>query len=127
MFPTLPQPNVDVICNRNQILILLSTLIENAIHYSPEGSEIRIKAELDAHLKKVKFSVKDQGIGIDDRHLSRIFDEYFRSNEAVATHEQGTGLGLAIAKEIAAIHGTTIQVQSSPGKGSTFSFELNLR
>ncbi len=119
-----PAPCVNVSCNRNQILILLSTLIENAIHYSPDGSEIRVVVKAPPSSRTVEFSVEDRGMGIESRHLGRIFDEYFRSNEAVAAHEQGTGLGLAIAKEIAAIHGAAIQVQSSPGKGSTFSFEL---
>jgi signal transduction histidine kinase len=111
-------------CNRNQILILLSTLVENAVHYSPAGAEILVSAEGPDASGKVRISVRDQGIGIDPRLHGRIFDEYFRANEAVAAHEQGTGLGLAIAKEIAGIHGTAIEVESSPGKGSTFSFHL---
>lgn len=111
-------------CNRNQVLILLSVLIENAVHYSPDGSEIRVLVEAPASSGRVRVSVKDSGIGIRKEHLGRIFDEYFRSNEAAAMHEQGTGLGLAIAQKIAAIHGTRVEVESAPGRGSTFFFRL---
>jgi signal transduction histidine kinase len=117
-------PRLRVVCNRNQILILLSTLLENAIHYSPEGSEIRIAAAGPPDSEQVEVSVQDRGIGIEKQVIGRIFDEYFRANAAVAVHEQGTGLGLAIAREIANIHGTTIRVESAPGQGATFSFRL---
>ena len=119
-----PFADLQVECNRNQILILLSTLIENAIHYSPDGSEVRVAVKPAAGSGRVEVSVADRGIGIKKNQLGRIFDEYFRANEAVAVHEQGTGLGLAIAKEIAGIHGTEVAVESSPGRGSRFSFEL---
>jgi len=117
-------PRLDVECNRNQILILLSTLVENAIHYSPDGSEVRIAVAAPADSRRIEVSVTDHGIGIGQNCLSRIFDEYFRANEAVAVHEQGTGLGLSIAREIATIHGTEIKVASAPGRGSAFSFQL---
>lgn len=115
--------DVCVRCNRNQILILLSNLLENAIYYSPDGATISIAAQVLPEAR-VKISVTDHGIGIDAKHLHRIFEEYFRANKAVAVNERGTGLGLAIAMEIAEIHGTTIEVESTLGKGSVFSFQL---
>ncbi|MDD5676449.1 MAG: HAMP domain-containing sensor histidine kinase [Kiritimatiellae bacterium] len=115
--------DVSVKCNRNQILILLSNLLENAIYYSPNGSMISIAVKA-VPPERVNISVTDHGIGIDEKHLHRIFEEYFRSNKAVAVNERGTGLGLAIAMEIAGIHGTTIKVESTLGKGSVFSFQL---
>ncbi|MCX6992043.1 MAG: ATP-binding protein [Kiritimatiellaeota bacterium] len=115
--------DVSVKCNRNQILILLSNLLENAIYYSPNGATISIAVKaVPASL--VKISVTDHGIGIDVKYLRRIFDEYFRANQAVVVNERGTGLGLAIAMEIAEIHGTKIEVESILGKGSVFSFDL---
>jgi len=120
--PALPA-DVAVKCNRNQILILLSNLLENAIYYSPDGAPVSITAQA-APGGFVKIAVADHGIGIDDKHLNRIFEEYFRTNKAVAVNERGTGLGLAIAMEIAGIHGTKIEVESTPGKGSVFSFKL---
>ena len=115
--------DVSVQCNRNQILILLSNLLENAIYYSPNGATISIMVKA-APVSLVKISVTDHGIGIDEKHLHRIFEEYFRANQAVAVNERGTGLGLAIALEIAEIHGATIEVESTLGKGSVFSFHL---
>jgi len=115
--------DVAVQCNRNQILILLSNLLENAIYYSPNGATISIAVKaVPAAL--VKISVTDHGIGIDGKHLRHIFEEYFRANNAVAVNERGTGLGLAIAMEIAEIHGAKIEVESTLGKGSVFSFQL---
>lgn len=115
--------DITVKCNKNQILILLSNLLENAIYYSPRGATatIAIKEEPNS---SARISVVDHGIGIDEKYQSRIFDEYFRANQAVDVNERGTGLGLAIAKEIAQIHETTIEVESAPGKGSVFSFHL---
>ena len=120
-----PSPKVFARCNRNQILILLSTLVENAIHYSPDGSEVRIRIDAPADSPQARVSVEDHGIGIKKESLGRVFEEYFRANEAVSVHEQGTGMGLSIAKEIADIHGTTIEVESLPAQGSTFSFRLS--
>jgi len=117
--------DISVKCNRNQILILLSNLLENAIYYSPNGATISIAVKaVPASL--VKISVTDHGIGIDGKHLRRIFEEYFRANKAVAVNERGTGLGLAIAMEIAEIHSTKIEVESTLGKGSVFSFYLKI-
>lgn len=115
--------DVSVKCNRNQILILLSNLLENAIYYSPNDATVSIAVKA-APASLVKISVTDHGIGIDGKHLRRIFEEYFRANKAVAVNERGTGLGLAIAMEIAEIHGTKIEVESTLGKGSVFSFHL---
>jgi signal transduction histidine kinase len=120
-----PFPETCVVGNHNQLLILLSTLIENAIHYSPDDSVVRIAVAAQPGSRKVRVSVQDRGIGIKQEHLGRIFEEYFRANEAVAAHGQGTGLGLSIAWEIAAIHSTTIEVESVPGLGSTFAFRLD--
>jgi signal transduction histidine kinase len=116
-------PDTTVRCNRNQMLILLSNLLENAIYYSPNGATVAIAVK-EEKSALVRVSVVDNGIGIDEKYQSRIFDEYFRANQAVAVNERGTGLGLAIAMEIAIIHDTKIEVESAPGKGSAFSFYL---
>lgn len=122
-YKSLPD-TVSIYCNRNQILILLSNLIENAISYSPPGTSVSIKARKTAPTR-VQISVSDRGIGIEKQFLNKIFDEYFRTNKAVAFNNRGTGLGLSIAREIADIHHAPIKVESSPGKGSTFSFEMD--
>lgn len=111
--------------NEKQVDILFSTLLENAIDYSSLNSVISII------IKKIGTSqlyagIKDQGIGISEKNINNIFNEFFRSNNAVEFHNNGTGLGLSIAKEIAAIHNTTIQVESELGKGSCFSIIFQL-
>ena len=116
-------PDIKVNCNRNQLLILLSNLLENAISYSPAGSVVTIAVKKEPN-SSVRISVIDHGIGIEKEYQSRIFEEYFRTNKAVDFNQCGTGLGLAIVKEIAQIHGTVIEVESASGKGSVFSFHL---
>lgn len=110
-------------CNKNQILILLSNLLENAIYYSPREATVTITVKNEPG-SMVRISVIDYGIGIAEKYQSRIFDEYFRTNQAVEVNGHGNGLGLAIAREIAFIHDTAIELESAPGKGSVFSFHL---
>ena len=120
-----PKGDIMVKCNKNQILILLSNLVENAIYYSPDGATATIIVREEPY-SSVRISVIDQGIGIEEKYQSRIFEEYFRANLAVEVNQRGTGLGLAIVKQIAQVHNTSIEVESSPGKGSVFSFDLKM-
>ncbi len=120
-----PPTGLEVLCNKNQILILLSNLVENAIHYSPAGAPVALAAREEPNAS-VRISVGDRGIGIEEKFQTRIFEEYFRANRAVELNERGTGLGLAIVKQIAEVHETTVEVESAPGRGSTFSFDLKL-
>jgi len=103
-----------------QIDMLFSLLIENAIDYSPKNTEIQINLK-EVEGSQVYIGIKDQGIGIPEKNLNNIFNEFFRSNNAADFHKNGSGLGLSIAKEIAKIHNTRIQVESELGKGSCFS------
>ena len=111
--------------NPKQIDILFTVLLENAINYSPSGTEIKIIINETAP-SQVTIAVKDNGIGIPQKNIGMIFNEFFRSNNAVEFHNNGTGLGLSIAKEIAQIHNTNILVESAIGKGSTFSVSFRL-
>ena len=111
--------------NAKQIDILFTVLLENAINYSPPGTEINIIIN-KAQVSQVTIAIKDHGIGIPEKNINMIFNEFFRSNNAVDFHNNGTGLGLSIAKEIAQIHNTNIQVESTLGKGSTFSVTFRL-
>jgi len=107
-----------------QIDVLFSILIENAINYSPPNSVIKIIIKKMG--TQLFIGIKDQGIGIAEKNLSNIFNEFFRSNNAVEFHKNGTGLGLSIAKEIATIHNTNIQVESTLNEGSCFSMIFQL-
>ena len=71
--------------------------------------------------------MKDEGPGIEQRHLSRIFERFYRVDQARSRALGGTGLGLAIVKHIAQAHGGTVGVESTPGKGSVFAIRLPFR
>lgn len=101
---------------------LFIILIENAIKYSPQKSEIDISA--NATSKTVSIAVKDQGIGISDEDLKHIFTRFYRSDKSRKT--DGFGLGLAIAKKIATKHGGNIKVLSKLNAGSTFTVSIPL-
>jgi len=97
-------------------------LLDNAINYSSEKSDIQILASLKD--KELRISVQDHGIGISKEHLSRLFERFYRVDKARSRELGGTGLGLAIVKHIAHAHGGRVSVDSIPGKGSTFSLHL---
>jgi len=109
--------------NESQIDVLFSVLIENAINYSPADTAVTITLK-KLGSSQIYFGVKDQGIGISEKNIEKIFNEFFRSNNAVNFHGNGTGLGLSIAKEIASIHNATVQVESIINEGSVFSVIL---
>lgn len=98
---------------------VLNNLLSNAIRYSYENSQIEIKvlSEFD----KVRFAVKDSGVGIEPKYTSRIFERYFR---IPGTKKEGTGLGLSISKQFIEAQNGEINVKSEVGLGSTFSFTL---
>lgn len=100
-------------------------LLDNAINYSSEKSDIQISASLKD--KELRISVQDHGMGIPKEHLSRLFERFYRVDKARSRNLGGTGLGLAIVKHIAHAHGGRISVESTPGKGSTFSLHLPAR
>ena len=108
--------------NSSLLVQAVSNLIDNAIKYSEERSSISVKA-----LQKgtsVIIEVKDNGCGIPQEHISRIFERFYRVDKGRSRDLGGTGLGLAILKHIVLAHGGHISVESKPGKGSTFTITL---
>jgi signal transduction histidine kinase len=103
--------------NPDYIKQLLLTLVDNALKYTKSGGQVRLDLERDGHW--VKFQVADNGRGIDAEDLPHIFERFYRAR--TARPQRGTGLGLAVAQWIANEHGGHIEVQSEPGKGSTFT------
>ena len=100
---------------------VLINFLTNAIKYSPEDTDIEVAAFLQG--KKVEFIVKDQGRGIDEKYLPRIFDRYFK---VPGSHDRnGTGLGLSISKEFIEAQGGKIWVASQLGEGSSFGFTFS--
>jgi signal transduction histidine kinase len=116
-----------VLMDQEQMQQVLTNLIENALKYSPEGSEIRIQAHASEAWLEV--SVSDQGIGIPQQDLTAIFNKFYRVQRArlpwsSARPPIGTGLGLAICAAIVHAHGGRIWAESTPGHGSTLTFTL---
>ncbi|MBF0106140.1 MAG: hypothetical protein HQM16_12535 [Deltaproteobacteria bacterium] len=114
-----------VVCSQEQMIILFSILLNNAINYSCPDTEITITTETTKS-RQVIVKISDQGIGIPRENIPLIFNEYFRSNNAVEKDTNGSGLGLSIAKEIINIHGFDITVESEIGKGSEFAVRMKL-
>jgi len=102
----------------------LVNLLDNAIKYSDEGKEVQVMASQGD--REVIISVRDQGYGIEKRHLSRLFERFYRIDRARSRHLGGTGLGLAIAKHIVQAHAGRLTVESTPGVGSVFTIRLPL-
>lgn len=101
---------------------ILSNLLSNAVKYSPKGGQITLGARQEG--KEVLAWVTDQGVGIPEESIPRLFTKFFRVDNRDTRTIGGTGLGLALAKQIIEAHGGRIWVESSPGVGSTFFFTL---
>lgn len=101
---------------------MLINVVSNAIKYSPDHSEIVISVKIDG--ESIRISVVDEGIGLKEDELERIFEKFYRSEHT--KHLAGTGLGLAISKGIAELHGGTISAKSNEPKGAIISISLPL-
>jgi signal transduction histidine kinase len=99
-----------------------SNLLENAINYTPEGGTVL--CELDQQDPYLVVTVADSGIGIDRRDLPHIFERFYRAEQARSTVSTGSGLGLAIVKKVVDLHQGRIEIDSTPGKGTTFRVML---
>ncbi|MBD3165963.1 PAS domain-containing sensor histidine kinase, partial [bacterium] len=97
----------------------VTNLVDNAVKYSEPGTNVIV--EVSVRLAIMYIDVRDQGCGIESRHLPRIFERFYRVDKARSRQIGGTGLGLAIVKHIAKAHGGHVSVESTPGKGSTFT------
>lgn len=108
---------------------VLTNLIGNAIKFTEAGSvQISVvAAEITATIVSINFSIKDTGIGIAPEHLAHIFEEFTQASSEITGRYGGTGLGLAISQKLLQLYGSQIRVDSTPGVGSTFSFNLRLK
>lgn len=117
-----PESLPHVLAHASSIEQVLTNLVDNAVKYTPTGGLISIHAITRGDL--VQVDVGDTGIGIETKHIPRIFERFYRVDKARSRDLGGTGLGLAIVKHIIQYHGGEVWVASTPGKGSTFSFTL---
>lgn len=114
-------PRYFVSADRSRIRQVLANLIENGIAYTDHGS---VRVRLQRRLDKVRIEIVDTGQGIDEDHLDRIFERFYRVDTDRARDSGGTGLGLSIVKQILQAHGEEIHVESTKGRGTRFWFEL---
>ena len=119
--------SVKVICDAKLIEQALINLLDNAIKYTPVGGQVRIGTRPVEGTDRLTIYVKDTGIGIPSEDLGRIFERFYRVDKGRSGVLGGTGLGLSIVRHIAEVHGEQVSVQSTLGKGTTFSFELQSR
>jgi signal transduction histidine kinase/HAMP domain-containing protein len=113
-----PVVEADVRCMEQ----VLRNLLQNAVKYSPEGSEITVGGE--AACGSLVVHVSDRGIGIPTEDLGRVFERFYRGDSPAVHSTPGSGLGLSITKGHVEAHGGKIWVESTPGRGSRFSFSL---
>ena len=107
---------------------VLTNLVGNAVKFTERGA-VTLRAEALAPGTReatLRFSVRDTGIGIAPERIARIWDDYVQAGPEIGTRFGGTGLGLAISRRLVELHGSRIEVESRPGSGSTFWFDLSL-
>jgi signal transduction histidine kinase len=101
---------------------VLANLLTNANKYSPEGARVRLAASRVG--QEIEFAVSDNGPGLGEDELERVFERFWRAESGETQSVGGTGLGLAIAKSLVELHGGAISANSTPGEGATFRFVL---
>ena len=105
-----------------QLVSAVSNLLDNAVKYSDSGSNVELEVQVDEY--RVAFLVRDQGIGIPTRDHQRIFERFYRVDQARSRDTGGTGLGLSIVRHVALNHGGQVTVTSREGEGSEFRLEV---
>jgi len=110
---------VQLLGSEKEISSALGNLVSNAIRYTPEGGEVRLRWH--ATNEGASFDVEDTGIGIAPEHLPRLTERFYRVDRGRSRETGGTGLGLAIVKHALVRHGATLDIASKPGEGSRFS------
>lgn len=111
---------VEVAGDTSEILSAMTNIVSNAIRYTPESGLIHLSWQLNEK-KECVFSVKDDGPGIAEKHLSRLTERFYRVDKGRSQQSGGTGLGLAIAKHVMQRYGGRLEIESSLGSGSQFS------
>ena len=108
-----------------QIESVLENLIDNAIRYATGFSVITIRSFLDGNKDKLLLEIEDDGCGIPENDLPRIFERFYRVDKGRSRESGGTGLGLSIVRNAISLHGGEVKVRSEVSKGTTFSFSLS--
>ncbi|MDD5037041.1 MAG: ATP-binding protein, partial [Methylococcaceae bacterium] len=105
----------------------VTNLLANAIRHTPSGGQIKLVVEPSPSADGVAIHVSDNGCGIAHEHLPKVFDRFYRVDQARSADSHSTGLGLAIVRSIMAMHGGTVSIESQPGKGTTVTLHFPLK
>jgi len=116
--------DIEFFGDRKQLVMAISNLVENAINYSPERTTVNVLLKKNEEIAEI--TISDQGVGIAEEDIDRIFERFYRVDSARSRETGGTGLGLSIVKHVISNHGGDVQVWSVPGTGSTFTVLLPL-
>jgi two-component system phosphate regulon sensor histidine kinase PhoR len=118
-----PEDTRRILADRRALEHVLTNLVDNAVKYCPSGTTIRLRAV--SHEDSVELLVEDNGPGIEQRHLPRLFERFYRVDAGRSRDIGGTGLGLSIVKHLVEAMGGTVHVESTPGVGTKFGVVLN--
>lgn len=119
---TIGRQPLTVVCDQRQVVSALTNLLDNAVKYSDPGRPVLVSTEADGSTASVV--IRDQGVGIPSRDLERIFERFYRVDQARSRATGGTGLGLSIVRHVAQAHGGEVTVESREGEGSVFRLVL---
>lgn len=114
-----------VFADKTKIKQILYNLLSNAVKFTPEGGTIDVKVENAG--KMVRFSVQDSGIGISSEDMKKLFTPFTQLDSAANRQYEGSGLGLTLVKKFVELHNGKLEVESEPGKGTKFTFELAIK
>jgi two-component system phosphate regulon sensor histidine kinase PhoR len=112
----------DVMGSLDELRSAFGNLASNAVRYTPAGGTVRLAWTRGPN--DLRFEVTDNGIGIDEQHIARLTERFYRVDKSRSRETQGTGLGLAIVKHVLLRHGGKLSIRSVPGKGSVFTASL---
>ncbi|MEO8759411.1 MAG: ATP-binding protein [Bacteroidia bacterium] len=117
-----PKDSIKIKADRFRIRQVFANLLSNSIKYGKENGETSVTLNLDK--ERVSIIIADNGIGIEEKHLPRVFERFYRVDKGRSREQGGTGLGLSIVKHIIEAHNQTISVSSKESEGTTFAFTL---
>src|SRR5439155_19423369 len=111
-----------IVSDRQRVELILSNLLDNALKFSPGDTACRLEAHREGDM--LVFRVRDEGVGVPAEKLPLIFDRFYQVDSSVTRQYSGVGLGLSLVKQLVSSLSGQIEVQSQPGRGSTFTVRL---